>query len=270
MKLQISVTAFNQVSRIKKTIDVAVTEVLCEYPFVKIDKPIQNSILVPRVIFSFVEFRLYTSIRINCKITSLTDISWFAYEMIENPASPDDQTETPENSATSDFLPDLLSDFSTLGYSYKEVHGLSYTSKSEDIAFKARFLKIGIHLICVNVAMVGVEKLHSTDCVYVDISLPPLVAGFRNGVARSAQHGETIEINVLTSSYDPNVATLAEVRRPSYNYSATNLIFRFSCPFVVKGDTVDFADDEEKKLMFGGNSGTVNKFVLCLKHDMRD
>ena len=254
-------TAFNRISSVKESISVRVTEVLCEYPFVAIDKNPQNAFNSPQRIFSFLEFRLYTSISINCKITSLTDISWFAYEMIENSASSLESSQTSNDQEKYDVLPESASKFSSRFCYYREVNGLIYTSKSEDITIQARFLNIGRYLVCVNVAMLNVDGLDTTDCVYIDIVLPPLIAGIANGVARSVKHGEVVVMDALTASYDPDVNKLTDVQNPNYNFSASNLVFRMSCPFLVNGDSADLAPIEEKKLMFGNNSGrkTINQ-----------
>ena len=241
-----------------------VTAILCQYPFVAIEKNRQNSVAIPQVILSFVELRLYTTIRINCKITSLTYIQWFAYEMIENIVSSFDDSREEADLEDYDILPESAEKFSSRFYNYQEVHGLTFTSKSEDITIKPRFLKIGRYIVCVNVAMLNVEGLDSTDCIFIIIALPPLVAGIANGVARSVQHGEVLKMNALKASYDPDVNTLADVSSPFYNISSSKLVFQFSCPFVVSGDSADQTDWEVKELMFVNQSGMQNiSRILC-------
>lgn len=263
--------AFNRVSQIKRSVAVTVTEILCDYPTVSLEKQPTNSIASPRQIFSFLEFRLYTSIKIECDITSLTEMTWWAFEMIES--LPD--------SILSDSITDILSGeyvtlpksaerFSSPFYKYKPISGLSYTSKSEDITFEPRFFNLGLHLICVNVAMFNVPGLNATDCIYVNNVLPPLVVGINYGVRRSVRHGDILVMDATSASYDPDSQTLAQVQSPTYNASSSGLTFRMSCPFLVKKDSADQFSSDEKLLMFEENQGlfyfNTLLFRINLKH----
>ena len=214
----------------------------------KLEKHQQNSIATPQITFSFLQFRLYTSIQINCKITSLTNTNWFAYEMIESSEATEDDEQYAE-------LPDSASEFSSRFYKFKQITGLTYTSNSEDITFKPRFFKLGLHLICINVAMLNVDELDATDCVYVQVSLPPIVAGINYGVGRSVHHGDVILMDAVSASYDPDIQTLEDVQDPSYNSQSSKLNFLMSCPFLVEPDSIDAMDSSEKALMFENNRG---------------
>ena len=156
---------------------------------------------------------------------------------------------------TTNILPKSAEKFSSPSYKYESIPGLSYTSKSEDITLPPRFLKLGLHLICINVAMLNVP-LNSSDCIYVQNVLPPLVAGISYGVRRSVRHGDVIVMDAVSASYDPDVQTLADVQSPTYDASSSNLKFRMSCPFVVKKDSADRVSFDEKLLMFEGDSGS--------------
>ena len=251
--------AFNRISRLEKQTTFNVVENLCEYPVVKVEKYSKNSVEFPRVIPSFLNFRLYTNIKINCKITTLTYINWYAYEMVKiekNIFGLDQPLASADDTNDYVTLPNSAEKFSSPFYKFKSVPGLSYTSKSEDITFPPRFLKLGLHLICINVAMFNVPGLNSSDCIYINNVLPPLVAGINYGVRRSVRHGDVIAMDAFSASYDPDIQTFADVQSPTYDASSSNLMFRMSCPFVVKKDSADQVSFDEKLLMFEGNSGS--------------
>ena len=233
--------------------EVITTELLCDYPQVTLEKPRENSDVNPRPIFSFLQFRLYTSIKINCKITNLYRINWYAYEMIAitNSIFDDSQQSNAKDDAEYVTLPQSASKFSSRFHKFRPIPNLSYTYQSEDITFMPRSLKIGLHLICVNVAMLNVVGLNSTDCIYIDIVLPPIVAGINYGLRRSIRHGKVVVMDAISASYDPDTQTIADVQNPSYEPQTSNLIFKMSCPFLVESDSADQVSLEEKKLMFG-------------------
>lgn len=252
------VLAFNRVSRVEKQTTFTVVENLCEYPLVEIEKFDGNSASLPRRIPRILDFRLYTEIQINCKITSQTVINWYAYEMVETDVYNSDLIEPVTTlNDVSDYvtLPKFAERFSSYFYKYKSVSGLIYTSKSEDITFKSRFLDLGLHLICINVAMFNVPGLNTADCIYINYVLPQVVAAFNYGVRRSVRHGDLIELDAVSASYDPDIQTIAEVQNPAYNAALSTLTFRMSCPFVVKKDSADQFSSDEKLLMFEGNPG---------------
>ena len=240
----------------QKILEVTVTVLLCEYPVVKVEKLPDNSIGNPRKTLSFLDLRLYTDIRINCKITSQTVIYWCAYAMEEvDPFAIDDSNQY----AT---LPDSASAYFSSLYNLIEIQGLQYTPQSEDIKIESHILRNGLHLICVNVAMLGVAGLDSTDCIYVDVMVPPIIAAFDYGVGRLVRHGDTITMNALSSSYDPDIHTLAEVQGASFDHGSSNFKFEMSCPFLVSNATDGQADLNEQVLMFTSDSSKLSS-IFC-------
>ncbi|XP_076818399.1 uncharacterized protein LOC143464499 isoform X1 [Clavelina lepadiformis] len=257
---RVSVYAFNDISQVQSSIEFAVTEILCDYPIVVLEKPNDNSVTVPRRIFSFLEFRLFSSFQIKCKLTSRTVITWYAYEMVDTLASsPLDSVgiSSNDNDMYVD-LPQSARKFSSERYKFKPVSGLQFTSNSEDIAIPVQFFKLGLHLVCVNVAMFKVEGIHSSDCIYLNIVLSPLVAGISYGVRRAVGYKKVIEMDAASASYDPNRQKWSDIQNPSYNANAVGLTFTWSCPFLIEKSLSIISDDDSVALMFGGVSGWQN------------
>ena len=118
-----------------------------------------------------------------------------------------------------------------------------------------QFFKLGLHLVCVNVAMFKVEGIHSSDCIYLNIVLSPLVAGISYGVRRAVGYKKVIEMDAASASYDPNRQKWSDIQNPSYNANAVGLTFTWSCPFLIEKSLSIISDDDSVALMFGGVSG---------------
>ena len=236
----------------EKILDISVTELFCEYPKVKIEKQLENSLEKPKNVLSFVDFRLYTKIEINCKVSSQTIIDWFAYAMIEIGNS---LTAMASNSMSHASLPKSANSFSSVKYKFIQIDGLQYTSQSEDIKVNSSLLSSGLHLICVNVAMAKVAELDSADCIYIRIILPNIVAGFNYGIGRSVRHGSIILMDAASSSYDPDVNTLPDIQDLSRDDTySSSFAFQMSCPYSINSSLDGQTDETEQNLMFTSNS----------------
>lgn len=251
-------------SRETKYTDIAVTEILCDYPHVTVEKNKRNSRFQPRRVTSIVEFRLYSEIRLNCKSTNRFNVRWDAYQVFSVETSVAGLNATLEDADIDNeeeefaTLPSEAQKFSDPDIRFKKISGLQFTSKSEDIAIPRRFLPIGLYLICMNVAMDGVVGINTSDCIHVQIVLPPLVAAIEYGVRRTIGFGQIVDLNANSSSYDPN-----EGNTEMFNGKLNSSTFEFiwSCPYRINGEELleeDFANyDDELSLIFDGKQGKI-------------
>lgn len=55
-----------------------------------------------------------------------------------------------------------------------------------------------MHLVCLNVAMMGVSGVFTTDCIYIKVNPTPLFPAVLNGNARTVGHDEvSIELIIF-------------------------------------------------------------------------
>lgn len=249
----------NSISSQSASADLSVTEILCEFPSVNIEKHYTNSYEKSRRVMSFLEFRIYASVRIDCKLTSNSSREWRAFNLIPV-VKTSSLTSAPEQSMLEvEFtrLPQTAQQFESDHYKLREVQGLVFSSKSEDVAIPTRFFPVGHHMVCLTVSMEGTEGINATDCVFLEIVLPPLVAAIKYGVLRAVGYGQTTLADAATASYDPDKVSQAEAdENQSLN---SEFYFQWSCPYLLEDEIEneeDFIDvDDEAELMFEGQLG---------------
>nr|XP_018672665.1 uncharacterized protein LOC100182818 [Ciona intestinalis] len=260
--LTIKVQGFNSVTAVEVSIDIAVTKIICDFPTVAIEKLNENSLQNARRIFSFLEFRLFSSISIDCSLTRVTIITWQAFTIFAK-TSTDIVTTEEVKEDTGEFveLPQSARKFASPNIKFKSVEGLRFTSKSEDITFKPRFFKMGPHLVCINVAMFQVPGVISSDCIFLDVILPPILAGITYGVRRAVSHGQMIEMDAGSASYDPSEESLSDAIDPNIITTSSNYTYSWSCPILLTKPLEDQKDEVE--ILFDGKPDWIT-LPVCL------
>ncbi|XP_039274067.2 uncharacterized protein LOC120348022 [Styela clava] len=274
---QASLSAFNRVSQSSEIKTIVVIKILCDYPRAQIDKSTSNSRSKPREVLKSLPFDLYSFTMIRCLISSQTSMTWSVYKEYE-----EEDTRTVEEQ--NDFFEGLSDgqrsihafvkeNYISDKYYYRFYPGLSYTSRSETIRIPRRFMMLNISLVCVNVAMVGVVGISTTDCIYIKVNPTPLVAGVIFGNARTVGHDEIIKISGIGASYDPDISE-PEGGLPDYsrenNDLGQNLFYHWSVLFLTNTSAGDFSTGgtQEQIDMVFGNLPKYKEVSVCVNKNI--
>lgn len=127
-------------------------------------------------------------------------------------------------------------------------------------------LDVGLHLICVNVAMTGIRGMNASDCIFANVVLSPLVAQFTFGVRRRVGFGQQVEMDAGSDSYDPDVHLIAKsVDHRAHSddgFVQSNFTFSWSFMLEIEGDNTTIAtDSQQADIIFEGPS-TSELYVL--------
>ena len=253
-------TGFNLISRVEAVNFAPVNEILCNIPKVRIEKSRLNAWDQPKRLLRSVSYRLYASVRPNCKLTNQMSYKWSAYYITDLSSSSLPQS---GNAGTNDIQYSPLKfeerKFDEKHLRYSPVTGLKFTNTSEDISIPATFFNVGLHLICCNVAMTGVRGMNASDCMYANIVLSPLVAKFSFGVKRRVGAGKVIEMDAGSDSYDPDVQLLAEsTGEAESNPVKSNFSFAWSFPIKIGGGGKTLSTDSQQADMIFGATNRSN------------